>query len=59
VWIALPQFSRRIALSTGFGARFLELRDVTRSGSGTMSSLTAEYAYKPSLTFDAGLQFVF
>jgi len=59
IWIAFPQFSRRLALSTGFGGRFVELTDVVRTGSGTMSSLTAKYSYKPSLTFDAGLQFVF
>jgi hypothetical protein len=55
IWIAIPQFSRRLTLSTGFGARFLELRNVSQAS----GELSAEYGYKPSLTFDAGLQFVF
>lgn len=54
VWIAVPQFSRRLALTSGFGARFVAL---TRSDDG--SQITASYGYDPSLTFDAGLQFVF
>jgi hypothetical protein len=57
VWVAVPQLSRRIALSAGFGARFL---DVKRLDDGTdPKMLRAEYAYKASLTFDAGIQFVF
>ena len=53
-WIAVPQLSRRIALTTGFGARFL---DVTRDT--TMTTIDARYGFRPSLTFDAGIQFVF
>jgi hypothetical protein len=53
-WIAVPQLSRRVALTTGFGARFL---DVTRDTTST--TIDARYGFKPSLTFDAGIQFVF
>lgn len=57
LWVAVPQFSRRIALTAGFGARFL---DVVRTDDGTDDSmLRAEYKYKASLMFDAGVQFVF
>ena len=56
LWVALPQFSRRVALTTGFGGRFLEVR---RTDDGTTPMLHAEYSYKPSLMFDAGVQFVF
>ncbi len=56
IWIAVPQFSRRLTLSSGFGARFL---DVERTDDGTAPTLSARYRYKSSLTFDAGLQFVF
>jgi len=57
VWIAVPQFSRRAALTSGFGARFL---DVVRLDDGSdPKMLEAEYKYKRSLTFDAGIQFVF
>ena len=57
MWIAVPQFSRRLALTSGFGARFL---DVVRLDDGSdPKMLEAEYRYKPSLTFDAGVQFVF
>jgi hypothetical protein len=57
VWVAVPQFSRRVALTAGFGARFL---DVVRTDDGTDDKkLEAEYRYKASLTFDAGIQFVF
>jgi hypothetical protein len=53
-WVAVPSLSRRIALTTGFGARFL---DITRTDDGT--KIVGRYGYKPSLTFDAGIQFVF
>ena len=57
IWIAVPQFSKRVTLSSGFGARFL---DVVRTDDMTdPKKLEAEYKYKRSLTFDAGLQFVF
>ena len=57
MYIAWPQFSRRLALSAGFGARFL---DVKRLDDGTDEKmLEVEYKYKASLTFDAGIQFVF
>lgn len=57
MWIAVPQFSRRVALTAGFGARFL---DVVRTDDGSdPKKLEAEYRYKASLTFDAGIQFVF
>jgi hypothetical protein len=55
VWIAVPQFSRRLTLSSGFGGRFI---DVERTDDGT-SRLSGKYRYRASLTFDAGLQFVF
>ncbi|MBV8762474.1 MAG: hypothetical protein JO257_34640 [Deltaproteobacteria bacterium] len=48
IWVAFPQLSRRLALSTGFAARFLSIdRD------------TLTYGRKTSLVFDAGLEFVF
>jgi hypothetical protein len=53
-WMCVPQFSRRLSVSSGFGARFL---NVTREMGPT--DVTARYGYKPSLTFDAGIQFVF
>lgn len=57
MYIAWPSFSRRLALSAGFGARLVE---TVRTDDGTDDSmLEAEYRYKASLTFDAGLQFVF
>lgn len=56
IWIAVPQFSRRLALTSGFGGRFL---DVDVEPSTDTMPLTARYRYKASLTFDAGLQFVF
>lgn len=57
LWVGMPQFSRRIALTAGFGARFL---DVKRIDDGTdPKMLQADYIYKRSLTFDAGIQFVF
>lgn len=57
MWIAVPQLSRRLALTTGFGARLL---DVVREDDGTDADvLVVRYRYKPSLTFDAGIQFVF
>ncbi|MDX2090447.1 MAG: hypothetical protein SFX73_21495 [Kofleriaceae bacterium] len=55
LYVAVPQFSRRLALSTGFGTRFVDL-EREDDGSG---ALTARYTYKASLTFDAGLEFVF
>lgn len=54
-WVAVPQLSRRLALSAGFGARLL---DVQREDDGT-GPLVARYRMKASLTFDAGVQFVF
>ena len=57
VWVAVPQFSRRIALSTGFGLRLLDI--VEKPDSAEPETPTFEYGYKPSLTFDAGIQFVF
>jgi len=48
VWVALPQLSRRIAVSTGFAARFLSINPMTMT-----------YGHKPSLVFDAGIEFVF
>lgn len=56
LWIAVPQFSRRLALTSGFAVRFL---DVERTDDGSSSSVTGEYRYHPSLMFDAGIQFVF
>jgi hypothetical protein len=57
IWIAMPQLSRRIALTSGFGARLL---DVVREDDGSDPlKLVAHYRYKASLTFDAGIQFVF
>ena len=54
-YICAPQLSRRLALSVGFGARFL---DVVRETDGP-TMLTARYGYRASLTFDAGIEFVF
>ena len=56
-WVAVPQFSRRVALSAGFGLRLLDVVDKTDPA--TPDELTYEYGYKPSLTFDAGIQFIF
>lgn len=57
IWVAVPQFSRRVTLSSGFGARLL---DLARLDDGTdPKMLEVQYGYKPSLTFDAGIQFVF
>ena len=53
-YICIPQLSRRIAISAGFGARFL---DVKREPGTT--AVTAQYGYKPSLLFDAGIEFIF
>jgi hypothetical protein len=53
-WVAVPQLSRRIAITAGFGAPFL---DVTRDQ--TMMKIDATYGAKASLTFDAGIEFVF
>jgi len=53
-WIAVPSLSRRIALTSGFGARFL---DVSRDE--TQMKIDATYKAKASLTFDAGIEFVF
>ncbi len=55
-WIAVPQLSRRLTVTTGFGARFL---DVVRNTPLGAPELDATYRAKPSLTFDAGVQFVF
>ena len=55
-WVAVPQLSRRLTISTGFGARFL---DVRRNTPPDALTLDATYSFKASLTFDAGLQFVF
>jgi hypothetical protein len=51
----VPQFSRRLTLSAGFGARFV---DVVRESPMDMP-LIVRYGARASLTFDAGLQFVF
>jgi hypothetical protein len=56
LWVAMPQFSRRLALTVGGGGRFLELE---RLDDGSTMQMKAKYAYKPSLIFDAGIQFVF
>jgi hypothetical protein len=56
-WIAVPQFSRRLALTAGFGTRFLDVVRLDDGSDGT--KLEARYRAKASLTFDAGLQFVF
>jgi hypothetical protein len=56
-WIAVPQISRRVALTAGFGARFLDVKRLDDGSDPKM--LKAEYRYKASLTFDAGIQFVF
>jgi hypothetical protein len=53
-WMCVPQFSRRLALTSGFGARFLNLERETPEPDKVF-----RYGYKPSLTFDAGIQFVF
>jgi hypothetical protein len=53
-WVAVPQLSRRLALTAGFGARFLDVKRDT-----TMTTIDATYGAKASLTFDAGLEFVF
>jgi hypothetical protein len=57
IWIAVPQISRRVALTSGFGARFLDVKRLDDGSDPKM--LKAEYRYKASLTFDAGIQFVF
>lgn len=57
VWIAVPAISRRVALTSGFGARFLDVKRLDDGSDPKM--LKAEYRYKASLTFDAGIQFVF
>ncbi|HUS31985.1 MAG TPA: hypothetical protein VMZ53_25970 [Kofleriaceae bacterium] len=56
LWVAMPQFSRRVALTVGGGGRFLELK---RLDDGATPMVRAQYSYKPSLMFDAGIQFVF
>ncbi|MEJ7602233.1 MAG: hypothetical protein WKG01_30330 [Kofleriaceae bacterium] len=56
-WVAVPQFSRRISLSTGFGLRLLDI--VEKPDPADPETPTFEYGYKPSLMFDAGIQFVF
>jgi len=53
-WVAVPQLSRRLALTAGFGARFLDVKRDT-----TMPGIDATYGAKASLTFDAGIEFVF
>lgn len=54
-WICIPQLSRRLALSAGFGVRLL---DVIQD-SPVDTPLRAHYGYKASLLFDAGIEFVF
>ncbi len=54
-WICVPQLSRRLALSAGFGVRLL---DVIKD-SPDDQPLRAHYDYKASLLFDAGIEFVF
>jgi hypothetical protein len=56
IWVAMPQFSRRLALTVGGGGRFLE---TTRLDDGTMPTIRARYSYKATPMFDAGIQFVF
>ncbi|HTL38508.1 MAG TPA: hypothetical protein VL326_35505 [Kofleriaceae bacterium] len=55
LWFAMPQFSRRVALTVGGGYRFLEVE----TDPSTAPMLTAKYKYKASPIFDAGVQFVF
>jgi hypothetical protein len=57
LWIAVPQFSRRLALSAGVAARLLDLEPDDRDG----DPATKEFRYgrKASLALDAGLGFVF
>ncbi|MEO8700674.1 MAG: hypothetical protein ABI867_11555 [Kofleriaceae bacterium] len=57
VWIAVPQFSRRLALTAGFGARFVGLDAVDTDANPDTKEF--EYSRKASLAVDAGLQFVF
>ncbi|MGE5182280.1 MAG: hypothetical protein ACM31C_09465 [Acidobacteriota bacterium] len=53
-WVAVPQLSRRLALTAGFGARFLDVKRDT-----SIMTIDATYGAKASLTFDAGVEFVF
>ena len=55
-WVAVPQLSRRLTLTAGFGARFL---DVKLNRAPDALTLDATYGAKASLLFDGGLQFVF
>jgi hypothetical protein len=57
MWIAVPSLSRRLALTAGFGVRFLDVTRLDDGAAGT--TLAARYGYRASLTFDAGVQFVF
>ena len=57
MWVAVPQFSRRLSLSGGFGVRLLDVVDKTDPA--MPDDKRFEYGYKPSLTFDAGIQFIF
>jgi hypothetical protein len=54
-WIAVPSLTNRLALTTGFGLRFLDVK-------ATMTpdmKLDAQYGARASLVFDAGVEFVF
>ncbi len=57
-WVAVPQLSRRLALTIGLGARFV---DIVRNDDplDPADPLDATYGAKASLAFDAGVQFVF
>lgn len=54
VWAAVPQLSRRLALSAGVGARFLGLDVESDAG-----RLQARYVRRTSLTIDLGVELVF
>ncbi|MCX5742348.1 MAG: hypothetical protein NT062_07615 [Proteobacteria bacterium] len=57
MWVAMPALSRRVALTIGAGARFL---DATRTDDRQPSTpLQARYRAHTSFAFDAGIQFIF
>ena len=53
-WLAVPSLSNRLALTAGFGVRFLDVTTTMTDG-----KLDAHYGAKASLVFDAGFEFVF
>jgi hypothetical protein len=55
VWLAVPQLSRRLEVSTGVGARLV---GVDAAGGGD-TPLAATYVRRASLTVDLGVGFVF